>query len=109
MINTNVSFRIGTGEIDDLCYLQDKNSNHSLNRYDAIRLLSVLSKQCQYLKLSTSLDTNTRDYNNERPSYRSSMQENKRPPPTKVFKLVNLFTLQQMIVIIETCLKILRD
>ena len=53
VINTNLNFRIGTGEVDDLCYNVEGENPHSvLNRYGVLRLLSVINKQCDRFKLN---------------------------------------------------------
>ena len=49
VIETNLQFRLGTSEVDHMCY--QENPGNFLNRFGIIRLLNVISKQCPFLKL----------------------------------------------------------
>ena len=58
-IKVNLSFRLGTGDIDEMCYnREDSVSPLDFNRYGALRLLTVINKQCKYLKLNENTETN---------------------------------------------------
>ena len=52
VIKTNLHYRLGTGEVDHMCFseINEKNGNF-LNRFGIIRLLNVISKQCTSFKL----------------------------------------------------------
>lgn len=53
MIQTHLSFSLGTGEIDEMCFLSESDDEGIfLNRYGVLRLLSVMSKQCSYFTLA---------------------------------------------------------
>ena len=57
-IKMNQSFRLGTGDIDELCYdYEDNVSPVYFNRYGALRLLNVINKQCKYMKLNKTMKT----------------------------------------------------
>lgn len=45
-IKTVPTFRLGTSEIDDLCFDIENDSYSTLNRLGAIKLLSSIKKQC---------------------------------------------------------------
>ena len=49
VIETNLQFRLGTSEVDHMCY--QENEGTFLNRFGIIRLLNVINKQCPLLKL----------------------------------------------------------
>ena len=60
-IKTNLSFRLGTGDIDELCYDYEENIlDVNLNRYGVLRLLEVINKQCEYMKLNENFKINKR-------------------------------------------------
>ena len=75
VIKTNLQFRLGTGEVDRMCFDDTcENGKNFLNRFGVIRLLNVISSQCLSLKLhenwgsisqgiTTSLISNRRDIN----------------------------------------------
>ena len=52
VIKTNLQYRLGTGEVDHMCF-NETNEEHGnfLNRFGIIRLLNIISKQCPSLKL----------------------------------------------------------
>lgn len=56
VIKTNLQFRLGTGEVDQLCFNVDHNESQGnfLNRFGIIRLLNVISKQCPLFELHTN-------------------------------------------------------
>lgn len=57
IIKTDLPFRLGTGEIDDMCFEgSERNSNIIFNRYGVIRLLDTIIKQYPSLDLCTSLE-----------------------------------------------------
>lgn len=57
IIKTNLAFRFGTGEVDDLCYnLARDSSGCILNRHGVLRLLHTFSRQCPSFKLSPKWD-----------------------------------------------------
>ena len=52
VIRTNLQFRLGTGEVDYMCFNDTSESeNNFLNRFGIIRLLNVISKQFSSLEL----------------------------------------------------------
>ena len=61
-IKTNLSFRLGTGDIDEICYNSGGNdSEDNLNRYGVLRLLKIINKQCKYLKPRGNMKPNNRE------------------------------------------------
>lgn len=57
LLETNLSFRLGTGDIDEMCYnIRGENPGLFLNRYGVIRLLSNINKQSPYFTLSENWD-----------------------------------------------------
>ena len=51
VIKVNLSFKLGTGEIDEICYeSENEKAGMILNRNGALRLLSVIHKQCNCIK-----------------------------------------------------------
>ena len=62
IINSNLKFRLGNGEVDNLCFnagINEEEENY-LNRYGVIRLLDAINKQCTVFKLSENWETNIR-------------------------------------------------
>ena len=58
VIKTNLNFRLGTSEIDQMCFdMQGNNEGIFLNRYGIIRLLNAISKQCPPFKLHENWET----------------------------------------------------
>ena len=52
VIKTNLEYRLGTGEVDHMCFTETNEEHRNfLNRFGIIRLLNVISKQCPSLKL----------------------------------------------------------
>ena len=52
LIKTNSAFKLGTGDIDEMCYdLGGENSGLFLNRYGIIRLLTTISKESNHFTL----------------------------------------------------------
>ena len=51
IIKTNLQFRLGTGDVDHMCFNDTCENDNFLNRFGIIRLLNVISKQCSSLKL----------------------------------------------------------
>ena len=52
MIKTNLLFRLGTGEVDLMCFDDNVESEGVfLNRYGILRLLNAVCKQCSHFKL----------------------------------------------------------
>ncbi|MEL6989823.1 MAG: hypothetical protein AAGK97_18590, partial [Bacteroidota bacterium] len=76
-IKSELSFKLGTGEIDDACYdVAGRNSGMYLNRLGATRLLTTLAKQCDHFSLcenwediKRSIKPNLYSRNLERNSY----------------------------------------
>ena len=64
VINTDLPFRLGTGEVDEMCYdiNGEEHSSDFLNRLGAIRLLTTINKQCPYFKLCENWNTAKRDH-----------------------------------------------
>ena len=56
-IKTNLQFRLGTGEVDRMCYNDTGENDNFLNRFGIIRLLNVISKSCPSLKLHENWET----------------------------------------------------
>lgn len=48
LIKTNLNFRLGTGEVNEMCFKED---GVFLNRLGVIRLLATISKQCERFNL----------------------------------------------------------
>ena len=62
VIKSNLKFRLGTGEVDTLCFntsISEQEENF-LNRYGVIRLLDAIKNQCTLFKLSENWETNIR-------------------------------------------------
>ena len=51
IINTNLQFRLGTSEVDQMCFQTNNDNANYLNRYGIIRLLSIISSQCPSFNL----------------------------------------------------------
>ena len=50
MIKTNLNFKLGTGDTDEMCYESvNEKDGSTLNRYGALRLLSIIHKTCSCL------------------------------------------------------------
>jgi len=65
IIKTDLPFRLGTGDLDELCFdVQDGEefSGVLLNRLGAIRLLSTIKKQCPHFKLCHDWNSAKRYY-----------------------------------------------
>ena len=58
IIKSNLKFRLGTGEVDNLCFNNsiDEQEGNFLNRYGVIRLLDAISKQCTVFELNENWD-----------------------------------------------------
>ncbi len=55
IINTVPAFRLGTGELDDMCYdMIGSKPGSTLNRLGVVRLLSSIQKQCRDFKLCSN-------------------------------------------------------
>lgn len=77
-IETNLRFRLGTGDIDDMCYENDGESpGLFLNRFGILRLLSAISKQCTYFNLQNKLSNKIGDHGSD-PSNKNSFNNVKR-------------------------------
>ena len=76
LIETNLSFRLATGHIDEMCYnCEDSAFMANFNRYGVLRLLNIISKQCGYLKLKGNIKTKPKE---RRPSaHYTSQQQSK--------------------------------
>ena len=59
VIKSNLKFRLGTGEVDRLCYNTSLSEDEDcfLNRYGVIRLLDAIDKQCTVFDLSENWDS----------------------------------------------------
>ena len=60
VIKLNSNFRLGTGEINELCYKAD---GVLLNRLGILRLLTTISKQCEYFKLAENWNSTVNNKN----------------------------------------------
>ena len=59
VVKMNLNFKLGTGEIDEMCYESSEDKMRTtLNRYGALRLLSVIHKQCSCLSMNGSIKEN---------------------------------------------------
>ena len=57
VIKMNLSFKLGTGEVDEMCYeAENGKAGTILNRYGTLRLLSVINKQCKCLKAKEKIE-----------------------------------------------------
>ena len=58
IIKTNLQFRLGTGEVNHMCF-HDNNENQGnfLNRYGVIRLLNIIHKKCPFFMLHENWDS----------------------------------------------------
>ena len=62
VIKTNLKFKLGTGEIDEMCYETENNEDKiRLNRYGALRLLSIIHKMCDCLGTKEKNQANNND------------------------------------------------
>ena len=59
IIETNLNFRLGTGEVNEMCFRED---GIFLNRLGVIRLLTTISKKLDYFKLAKNWKDITRNY-----------------------------------------------
>ena len=67
VIKTNMSFRLGTGEVDQMCFNQEEEQSHMvLNRYGAIRLLDTIAKQYPDLNICISRKELMHNYRSQR-------------------------------------------
>ena len=63
VIKTDPSFRLGTGDVDEMCYDVDGDlSGILLNRLGTIRLLTTIKNQCPYFSLCDNWNTMKRNY-----------------------------------------------
>ena len=60
-LKTNIYFKWGTDDVDNVCYDVHNMSEATLNRYGVIRLISAINKQCQHLKLSNNFIASKRN------------------------------------------------
>ena len=75
VIKMNLSFKLGTGEIDQMCYeSESEKAGMVLNRYGALRLLSVMDRQCKCLRVKENIEKS--DGNTYRNKF-SAMNKNK--------------------------------
>ena len=80
LLKTNLNYRLGTGEVDDICYNdQVPNKSVTLNRFGVLRLLSIINKQCQYLELSEHFKTDIRKAKDNNPSQQAVAPEYRNP------------------------------
>ena len=57
-MKTDLAFKLGTGEVDDMCYdFASESSKCVLNRHGVVRLFSTFSRQCPSFKLSFKWDS----------------------------------------------------
>lgn len=93
VIKCQLSFKLGTGEVDNLCYHTDhEHSGIFLNRYGVIRLMSILSKQCDGFAVRENWNEirRTNDYENFS-NFTSQKQGVARQPFKDVKTLGNLY------------------
>lgn len=58
ILKTDLAFKLGTGEVDDMCYTLEKDlSKCVLNRYGVVRLFGAFRKQCPFFKVSPNWDS----------------------------------------------------
>ena len=57
MMKTEPAFRLGTGEVDDMCYdMEGDSPGSTLNRLDIIRLLTSIAKQCCQISICKNIE-----------------------------------------------------
>ena len=57
VIKTNLQYRLGTGDIDQLCYDGTQvTEGKFFNRFGIIRLLNIIASQCPFFKLNDDLN-----------------------------------------------------
>ena len=84
VIKTNLQYRLGTGEVDQMCFHKDiENNGNFLNRYGVIRLLNIIAQQCSFLKLQKGWDATVGQPVPVQPSIssRSSYDHRSNPKP----------------------------
>ena len=74
LIKTNLSFKLATGEIDEMCYKSEiGKAGNILNRYGTLRLLFVINKQCNCIRAKEIIEASN---NNVSPKYSSTGNRN---------------------------------
>lgn len=69
VIDTVPTFKLGTGEVDDLCFDKVIESSYStLNRLGAVKLLNVINRQCSNFNLCPNWQEVRRSINTTQPS-----------------------------------------
>lgn len=81
IIDTVPTFKLGTGEMDDLCFDKVIDSSYStLNRLGAVKLLNVINRQCPNFNLCPNWQEVRRNINTKQPSKQRNVEQgNKRP------------------------------
>ena len=67
IIKTVPSFRLGTGELDELCFDLKHDSHSLLNRLGVIKLMGIIEKQCPTFNLCPNWEQVKRNSNNNVP------------------------------------------
>ena len=93
IIKCKLSFKLGTGEVDDLCYRFDSDPvGVFLNRCGIVRLLSTLSKQCDGFTLCENWEDIKRAKNHDKTPYLIHTEKDvSKLPFEHNHKLTNLF------------------
>ena len=66
VIKTSLNFKLGTGEIDEMCYESENEKDRiQLNRYGALRLLSIINKMCSCLGTKERAKGKNADFTNQ--------------------------------------------
>ena len=77
VIKTNLQYRLGTGDIDQMCYDGTQMiEGKFLNRFGIIRLLNIIASQCPFLKLNS-------EWNKIMNQYMPTPSTSQRPPTYK--------------------------
>ena len=63
-IKTNLIFKLGTGDVDEMCFKMHSASQAKfLNRFGVLRLLTKINKQCENFKLSVNCNNIISNHN----------------------------------------------
>ena len=82
VINTNLSFQLANGRVDDMCYeLDGEYPGVFLNRYGVIRLLSAIDDNCDHFNVCENWDTVKRRQVHPANDVRTDVQSRPRTVP----------------------------
>lgn len=78
IIKTDPTFRLGTGEIDDMCYnMEGSSPGRTLNRLGIIRLFSTITKHCPHMNICKNI-TKLKTTQSATPKYTSYLNQHYR-------------------------------